>query len=78
VKRYLPWVVGTVGAVLYFVIFETLAFRDPEHWATLSNAVATVGLRWPLAIFLMGFFAGGLSVHFFWPWKKNPLGDGGG
>jgi GcrA cell cycle regulator len=24
--------------------------------------------RWPLSIFIMGTFAGGLAVHFFWHW----------
>lgn len=76
--KYLPWIIGLIGAISYFGIFETLAFREPNRFATLSNAIATLGYHWPLAIFIMGFFSGGLAVHFFWPWLQNPLGSGGG
>jgi hypothetical protein len=78
VKKYLPWIGGLLGAVVYFAIFETLAFQEPDRFATLSNSISSLGAHWPLSIFLIGFFAGGLASHFFWPWKANPLGKGGG
>lgn len=77
-KRNLPWIVGILGAIVFFAVFEGLAFAHPDRFNTLSNFIATLGARWPLSIFLMGFFAGGLAVHFFWPWQANPLGKGGG
>lgn len=76
--RYLPWAIGAIVTLVYFSVFETLAFLYPERFATLSNTVATLGHVWPFAIFLMGFFCGGLAVHFFWPWKKSPFRDSGG
>jgi len=77
-KRWLPWAVGLVGAVGYFGYFETMAFLHPETYDTLSHVVSTIGVKWPLSIFLMGNFSGGLAVHFFWAWKANPMGEGGG
>lgn len=77
-KRWLPWAIGLAGAVAYFGYFETMAFIHPESYDSLSHVVSTIGHGWPLSIFIMGNFTGGLSVHFFWAWKKNPMGDGGG
>lgn len=77
-KRYRPWLVGLVLAVAYFAVFETLAFTSPDTHASLSNAVATIGHNWPLSIWFCGYFAGMLSAHFFWPWRDNPMGKGGG
>lgn len=74
-SRYLPWLVGLLLIGIYFGVFETLGFRDPEHYATLSHAVSELGLHWPLSIFLWGFGCGGLAVHFFWPWIANPLAN---
>lgn len=77
-KKTWPWLVGLVGVVAWFGYFETEAFVHPEQYDTLSNVVSTIGAKWPLAIFLCGYLAGALSVHFFWPWAANPLGKGGG
>jgi hypothetical protein len=63
-----PWIIGLFGAILFFAVFEALAFRHPDRLNTLSRAVWTVGQVWPLSIWLMGMFAGGLAVHFFWHW----------
>jgi len=64
----LPWILGTLGAIAFFAYFEWYAFRYPTRQDTLSMAVFTIGSKWPLSIFLMGLFAGGLAVHFFWHW----------
>lgn len=64
----LPWMAGTVLAIVFFAFFEARAFRYPERTNTLSHAVYMLGSKWPLSIFLMGMFAGGLAVHFFWHW----------
>jgi len=77
-KKNLPWIVGIIVAILFFAYFESAAFAHPDRYNTLSHFIATIGARWPLSIFLMGAFSGGLSVHFFWPWRENPLGKGGG
>jgi hypothetical protein len=77
-KKNLPWIAGTIGALTYFAVFETLAFIYPDRFYTLSHFIAQIGANWPFAIFLMGGFSIGLAVHFFWPWKANPLGAGGG
>jgi predicted outer membrane lipoprotein len=63
-----PWIIGTLLAITFFVIFEALAFKHGSRTNSLSHAVYTVGAKWPLSIFLMGMFAGGLAVHFFWHW----------
>jgi hypothetical protein len=73
-----PWIVGALGAMTFFAVFEYLGFTYPYDYNTLSAAVASLGAAWPYGIFLMGFFCGGLSVHFFWSWKTNPIGAGGG
>lgn len=70
-----PWIIGLVGAIVFFAVFETLAFKWPDRYGTLSRAVYTIGSRWPLSIWLMGVFAGGLAVHFFWHWCPD-LGAG--
>ena len=62
------WVICTLGAILAFAIGETYAFRHPERQNTLSRAIYNLGKNWPLAIFLMGMFAGGMAVHLFWSW----------
>lgn len=72
------WIVWTLIAIAAFAVGEGYAFKHPDRQNTLSRAVTTLGAKWPLSIFIMGMFAGGLAVHFFWPWAQNPLGAGGG
>lgn len=64
----MPWIVGTVLAIIYFGAFEVLGFLKPDKFNTLSHAVYTLGAHWSLAIFIMGGFSFGLAVHFFWDW----------
>jgi len=70
-KKAWPWIAGLLGAVAYFTYFETMVFIHPDQYDVLSHVVSTLGAKWPLPIFLMGFFAGGLSVHFFWLGKSG-------
>jgi hypothetical protein len=63
-----PWIIGTLGAIAFFAYFEWRAFAHPDRQNTLSRAVYNIGANWPLSIFIMGMFCGGLSVHFFWHW----------
>lgn len=64
----MPWIIGTLAAIGFFAIFEARGFRFPERQNTLSRAIYNLGSRWPLSIYLMGMFSGGLAVHFFWHW----------
>lgn len=75
----IPWVIGTALAIAFFAIFEARAFRHPDRQNTLSRAIYNIGAAWPLSIFIMGMFAGGLAVHFFWHWcpATMPIGVGG-
>ncbi len=77
-KRMLPWIIIAVVNVILFAIFETLGFISPEHFATLSYTVSKIGHDWPFSIWLAGNLTGGLAVHFYWAWRANPMGDGGG
>lgn len=61
------WLVPLGMAILTFTILEYLAIRY-GWFPTLSAAVYGVGKNFPLAIWFMGVFAGGLAVHFFWHW----------
>lgn len=61
-----PWIIGTLAAIIFFAIFEARAFKYPTSQNTLSMAIYTLGSKWPLSIFIMGMFCGGLAVHFFW------------
>jgi predicted outer membrane lipoprotein len=63
-----PWIIGLFLATAFFAVFEALAFKHADRFSTLSHAVYTLGKTWPLSIWLMGMFAGGLAVHFFWHW----------
>lgn len=69
----LPWIIGALLAIGYFAYFEARAFRHPDRQNTLSRAIWKLGQTWPLSIFLMGMFCGGLAVHFFWHWDPNCL-----
>lgn len=74
----LPWIIGILAALIFFAIFEAYGFAHPDRVNTLSRAIATLGARWPLSIWLMGLFCGVLASHLFWPWACSPLGPGGG
>lgn len=76
--KNLSWILGVLGAIAFFAVFEALAFAHPDRVNTLSHAIATLGARWPFSIFIMGFFSGTLAAHFFWPWADSPEGKGGG
>jgi len=73
------WIACTAIAITLFAIGESYAFKHPDRQNTLSRAIYLLGKKWPLAIFLMGAFAGGLAVHFFWNWDPScaPPGVGG-
>ena len=73
-----PWIVGTLGAIAFFAWFESRAFRHPDRQNTLSRAIYTIGSTWPLSIWIMGAFAGGLAVHLFWHWCPDLMGPGQG
>jgi hypothetical protein len=73
----LPWILGALGAMAFFAVFEARAFAHPERQNTLSRAIATLGAKWPFSIFLMGMIVGTLAAHFFWAWPTNPLAGGG-
>lgn len=77
-KKAWPWAIGLLFAVTWFTVFETKAFTDPADYDSLSHVVSTIGAKWPLAIFICGQFCGVLSAHFFWAWRDNPMGKGGG
>lgn len=74
-----PWIIATLVAIAAFAVLEGYAFRHPDRENTLSRAIWSLGQKWPLSIFLMGMFAGGLAVHFFWNWcpALMPAGTGG-
>jgi hypothetical protein len=76
--KNLPWILGVIGAVVFFAVFEGIAFINPDRFNTLSFAVSSLGVHWPISIFFAGFFCGGLASHFYWPWKSSPMGDGEG
>jgi uncharacterized membrane protein YeaQ/YmgE (transglycosylase-associated protein family) len=60
------WIIGLVGAVIFFAVVETYAFDYPNSQWTLSRTIATIGSQWPLSIWICGVFAGALATHFFW------------
>lgn len=62
------WIFGTLVAIIWFAVFELLAFRHPDRFNTLSHFVFIIGSRWPLSIWIMGVFCGVLAAHFFWHW----------
>jgi hypothetical protein len=62
------WVLGLIGAVAFFIFVEGYAFRHPQQQNTLSRTIYDLGSKFPLSIWIMGMFAGGLAVHFFWHW----------
>ena len=77
-RRHLPWILGAVAALLYFSFFEIKGFTDPEHYSTLSMTTALAVKNWPFFAAVLGGTFIGFLVHILWPWKANPLGEGGG
>lgn len=63
-----PWIIGVLAAIAFFIIFEWRAFKWPSRQNTLSQCIYSIGASFPLSIFIMGMFCGGLAVHFFWHW----------
>lgn len=68
-----PWIIGVIVAIIFFGYFEARALRHPERQNTLSRTIYLLGSNWPLSIFIMGMFTGGLAVHFFWHWCPDIL-----
>lgn len=64
----MPWIVGTIIALVFFAYFEKRAFDYPNSQHTLSRWIYDIGQKWPLSIWLMGALAGALATHFFWHW----------
>lgn len=60
------WLGGLIGAIVFFAVVEAYAFKHPDRVNTLSREIAHIGAVFPLSIWFMGVFAGGLAVHFFW------------
>ena len=77
-KRAWPWATGLVFVLGWFGYWETMAFLHPDRYATLSYTISSMSHAWPPLIFFCGFTAGFLTAHFWWAWRKNPMGDGGG
>ncbi len=73
-----PWIIGTLVAIAFFAYFERRAFAHPDRQNTLSRFIWSIGQSWPLSIFLMGLFCGGLAVHFFWNWCPQLMLPGHG
>ena len=63
-----PWIILTLLAIAAFAYFEARAFRHPDRQNSLSRWIYDLGAKWPLSIWIMGFFAGMLATHFFWHW----------
>lgn len=63
-----PWIIACLVAIAVFAVLEAYAFKHPDRENTLSHCIYTIGATWPLSIWIMGVFAGGLAVHFFWHW----------
>lgn len=62
------WIACAVLAAILFIAGERYAFKHPDRQNTLSQSIYNLGSKFPLAIFIMGMFCGGLAVHFFWRW----------
>lgn len=74
-----PWIIGLLAAIVFFAVFEAIAFRHPDRVNTLSRCIWTIGQTWPMSIWLMGVFAGVMAAHLFWNWDPRcmPPGVGG-
>lgn len=67
------WLCSFVGL---FALFETIALM--HKGLTLSMYTWIVSEHWPPIIFICGFLAGGLCVHFWWHWNPPSIGTLGG
>lgn len=67
---FVTWTLINAAWLAAFAYFEyrALAHGDNKDRVTLSRYVWTIGQKWPLSIWLMGWVCGGLAVHFFWSW----------
>lgn len=72
-----PWIIGLMLAIAFFAYFEKRSFDYPNSQNTLSRAIYNLGQSWPLSIWIMGMFAGGLAVHFFWHWDPTCISSAG-
>lgn len=75
----LPWIIGLFAVIAFFAFFEAYAFKHADRVNTLSRWIYDIGSTFPLSIWIMGMFCGGLAVHFFWHWCPDlmPPGVGG-
>jgi len=64
----LPWLIGLGVAIVFFIFFETRAFKHPGKQDTLSMFIFKVTKQFPFSIWVMGGFAWLLAGHFFWHW----------
>ena len=62
----LPWLFGIALALVFFTYFEARGLRHQTRQHTLSMVLYTIGAKWPVSIWLMGFFAGMMATHLFW------------
>jgi hypothetical protein len=62
------WWVMSVLAIIAFIGGESYAAKHRAKQNTLSKWIYDLGQKFPLSIFLMGMFVGGLATHLFWHW----------
>ena len=55
-----------LGAIALLLGYEAYALATGR--TTLSRQMVAWTRAWPLLPFLGGLVAGGLAVHFWWPW----------
>lgn len=63
------WALICLVPIILLLGFEAYALMTDG--LTFSRFIWTIGERWPLFIYLMGFVNGGLAVHFFWHWDPR-------
>ena len=60
-----PWIWGLVVAFIFFSAFESRALLFPAEQDTLSSFIRKIAVKYPISIFIMGMFTGGLAIHLF-------------
>lgn len=60
-----PWMWGIFVAFIFFVMIEARALLFPEQHDTLSIFIRKIAARYPISIYIMGVFSGGLAIHLF-------------